>query len=331
MANTKDYSTREKILDKYLQSRRGYTRKELQYFVNKELARRGRDPVTARTTILNDMNEIENKYNTVISREQRGRSIYYFYQDSTFSIFNIDLTDEDYDKISMAVTALKRLQGIPKFSWVDELEARLDMTVRKKSRPILMFEDASYNTGMEYFLPLYEYIADRTTVRLIYQNFRSEESEERIVYPYLLKQYNNRWFLFGTDKGYTTLSIYPLDRILSVDSSEEKFIDTDIDFATYFSDKIGVGIPKEGNEVRDILFRVPLNQKPYLVTKPLHSSQTLVSEDAEWATFSLHVRVNYELQQELLAFGDLIEILAPADFRELIKSRLQKSLARYEK
>jgi predicted DNA-binding transcriptional regulator YafY len=231
----------------------------------------------------------------------------------------------------MAVTALKRLQGIPKFSWVDELEARLDMTVRKKSRPILMFEDASYNTGMEYFLPLYEYIADRTTVRLIYQNFRSEESEERIVYPYLLKQYNNRWFLFGTDKGYTTLSIYPLDRILSVDSSEEKFIDTDIDFATYFSDKIGVGIPKEGNEVRDILFRVPLNQKPYLVTKPLHSSQTLFSEDAEWATFSLHVRVNYELQQELLAFGDLIEILAPADFREQIKSRLQKSLVRYEK
>ncbi|MCO6024889.1 WYL domain-containing protein [Prevotella cerevisiae] len=332
MANTKDYSTREKVLDRYLQDRRGHSRQELQDLCNKELERRGDKLITSRTTILNDLNEISNKYNVVIEAEQHGRITYYHYQDSDFSIFNSELTTEEYEKITLALSALKRLHGIPRFAWIDELEARLDIAINKPERPIVMFEDASYNRGMEHFTKLYDLIAHKATILLTYQDFRHDEPVQRTVYPYLLKQYNNRWFLLGSDKGYDTVSIYSLDRILSIVPSEEPFVESKLDLsATYFNDKIGVGVMKGENEVKQIIFRVSAHQKPYLITKPLHKSQKLVYEDSEGAVFSLHVKINFELQQELLAFGDLIEVLSPADLRAHIAERIEKSLAHYRK
>jgi predicted DNA-binding transcriptional regulator YafY len=129
-----------------------------------------------------------------------------------------------------------------------------------------------------------------------------------------------------------TVSIYSLDRILSIDPSKEPFVESKLDLsATYFNDKIGVGVMKGENEVKQIIFRVSARQKPYLMTKPLHKSQKLVYEDSEGAVFSLHVKINFELQQELLAFGDLIEVLSPADLREHIVERIEKSLAHYRK
>ncbi|MGI6224331.1 MAG: helix-turn-helix transcriptional regulator [Prevotella sp.] len=331
MSNTKDYSMREMILDRCLQNRKGYTRQQLQDKVNHELEMRGLMPVTARTTILNDLMEIENKYNTVIEHERRGRFIYYFYRNPEFSIYHSDLSDEDYKAITMAVSALKRLQGIPRFSWLSELEARLNLSLKRHERPIIMFEDASYNQGMEWFDPLYNFISKKQTVSILYKSFRQSNPTRMEVFPYLLKQYNNRWFLFGRSTRFTNLSIFSLDRILSVMPCDKPFEDTDINFNEYFANKIGVSQPKDNPTPEDILFCVPLAQKPYLVTKPLHRSQKLVREDGEWAIFSLHVIVNFELQQELLAFAELVEVLEPASLRGLMKERIEQCLDHYER
>lgn len=330
MSNTKDYSMREMILDHCLQNRNGYTRQQLQDKVNHELERRGLLPITAKTTILNDMMEIENKYHTVIEHQRRGRYVYYFYRDADFSIFHPDLSEEDYEAITMAVSALKRLQGIPRFSWLSELEARLNISLKKTDRPLLMFEDASYNRGMEWFEPLYNFISRKQTVAIEYKSFRQETPMLLDVFPYLLKQYNNRWFLFGSSTSFTSLSIFSLDRILSVKPSDAAFQDTDINFNEYFANKIGVSQPKDATSPQDIVFRVPISQKPYLITKPLHRSQQLVKEDEKWVTFSMHVIVNFELQQELLAFADLVEVLQPESLRSLMKKRIEKCLTYYE-
>lgn len=331
MATTKEYSIRERVLDKYLHSGKGYTRKELQAFVNKELERRGYPPVTARITILNDLREISNKYNVVIDNVKKGRFVYYSYHDPDFSIYNTGLSDEDFDQITEAIEVLKRYQGIPKISWVDELAARLETSIHNQTRPIIMFEDASYNQGMEFFVELYEFISQKRTINLEYQDFKHTEPKAFVVYPYLLKQYNNRWFLFGRRKGHFKHTIFTLDRIVSITPSDEPFEDTTVDLTKYFDDKVGVSEMKGEHEAYDVVFRVPEKQKPYILTKPLHKSQKFISDDGEYAVFSLHVQDNFELQGELLALGELVEVLSPQSLRDEIRSRWEKCMAYYEK
>ena len=59
----------------------------------------------------------------------------------------------------------------------------------------------------------------------------------------------------------------------------------------------------------------------YIVTKPLHESQSAVSipigEDY-WQVI-LKVQNNYELRSLLRSFGEQIEVMAPASLREMMK------------
>lgn len=43
--------------------------------------------------------------------------------------------------------------------------------------------------GLELLNPLYNYIANKQTLRIMYQSFNAKEANEYILYPYLLKEY----------------------------------------------------------------------------------------------------------------------------------------------
>jgi len=42
---------------------------------------------------------------------------------------------------------------------------------------------------------------------------------------------------------------------------------------------------------------------PYVLTKPLHSSQVVLSKNDKTTTFRIDVVLNYELEREILGFG----------------------------
>ena len=83
---TKDYSMREMIIDQCLGTGREYTREELQAAVNKALESRGMLPIKSKVTILQDINEMNEKFYRIygdygIVTEQKGRKTYYRYRD----------------------------------------------------------------------------------------------------------------------------------------------------------------------------------------------------------------------------------------------------------
>jgi len=51
----------------------------------------------------------------------------------------------------------------------------------------------------------------------------------------------------------------------------------------------------------------------------------------EGTLFSIEVVHNFELERELLGFGEEIEILAPRLVKKRIKTRLEKALEKYKK
>ena len=323
MPNTKNYNTRLRILDQYLGSGHAYSGKELIGFINRELELRGEPKISSRTTLMEDLLNIEKEYHVNIVRKHHGRQITYQYEQPNFTIFSNELSQDDYNHLEQALAILSRFEGMPQFDWMTQLSAdmHLRMASGEQVKSIVGFESSIYNKGMENFTPIFDAIRKKTTIEIRYQSFRMNEPQDIIVHPYYLKQYNNRWFLFCCTGDYTNISNYPLDRILNVKLANVPYRESNINFDEYFEDVLGV-TKREGQKSEKILLRFPKNEYPYVATKPWHGSQKKVAEDETSVTIELDVVVNYELEQKILSWGDYIEVLQPLLLREKIKSRL---------
>lgn len=331
MANVKNGNLREIIIDRCLQSRRGYSTMELMKKCNEALEHRCESLVTATNTIRNDILSIENRWNVVVESIKVGRYVRYRYQDPNFSIFKFPLNEDEIAELNHAVSLLRRFEGMPNFGWIDELNARLQSMIDSEQKRIVGFDENIQLKGMEYFTTLFECISRKDVIELLYQSYKDNTAKVYVVHPYYLKEYNQRWFLFAFNEAYQDISIFPLDRIEGIRKTLNFYIENDkIDFEHYFDEIIGVSCNK-CDEVVEVVFLVDAEQLPYMLTKPLHRTQT-VCEFLQGgnAVLSIKVRPNFELIQQLLSFGERITVLEPASLREKIIDRIEENLKNYQ-
>ena len=65
-------------------------------------------------------------------------------------------------------------------------------------------------------------------------------------------------------------------------------------------------------------------------TKPLHgATQRLVNMDKTGAYITIEVYLNYELEQQILSFGENLKVLEPVELKERIKKRLGGAILNY--
>lgn len=328
MANTKNYSLRERILDHYL-SRGWYSRKQLEDACNRELEIRGELPITSRQTIQNDLLTIENKYHIIIETKKIGRIPHYRYQQDGFSIYKSELSEDDYQHLAQAIDILNRFRGMPQFEWIEEMDVRFNTSIMGGSvvKSVVGFEDTSYNKGMDHFTSLFNYIKEHTAIDISYKSFKMTEPRMYSISPYYLKQFNNRWFLFGKTQGYKSISVFPLDRIERICNVGKEYEECDIDFDEYFEDIIGVSKPDNESEIVEIWFSK--DQLNYIETKPIHGSQRIIHRDDTGGVVQLDIIINYELEQLILSHGEKAEVLFPKAFRDKIRARIEECIKKY--
>jgi len=92
---------------------------------------------------------------------------------------------------------------------------------------------------------------------------------------------------------------------------------------------IGVTV-NEGLLARNIKLKLDRKNAPYVLTKPLHSSQEVIHKDKDGITINIKVVPNYELERLLLGFGPSLEILSPPSLRKRMKELIGKALKLYE-
>ena len=331
MANVKNGLFRESIIDRCLQSRRGYSTQEIFDRCNDALERRGEMPIIALNTIRNDILSMENRWHIVVEKIRSGREIRYRYEDSHFSIFNTPLNEEEIAQLTQAVSMLRRFEGMPGFEWVEEMSAHLQETVSTSQEPVIGFDENKELKGMSFFTPLFKTIAEKKSIKIKYHTYRSDRVIEGDIHPYYLKEYNQRWFLFALNDEYKDLSIYALDRIEAVESSSAKFIpNTEIDFSHYFDNVVGVSV-KSDESPQTVKIWIDKEQLPYTLSKPLHKSQIVIEENEDGsAIIAIKVIPNFELEQLLLSFGERFEILCPQSLRDKISVRIENNLEKYK-
>ena len=258
---------------------------------------------------------------------------YYTYDDPEYSITNIPLTDQDLGKLTEVVEILRQFKGFSHFQELSGMVQRLENKIhaaKTNQEPIIDFEKNENLKGLEHIETLYQAIMKKCTVQLCYQSFKARSANEFPFHPYYLKEYRNRWFVIGVRKRGAPVTTLALDRIISISDCEVKYAPRqNFNLNEYFHNVLGVTVnPTELPE--KILIFADRDSSPYIITKPIHHSQQIVEESAGGVVFSLHMQLNFELERELLGFGDRIRVLAPEKLRRRIKEIVSRAFDHYQ-
>lgn len=281
-----------------------------------------------RRQVLEDIKfmESEQGWNVPLSHIRDRHQVYFRYEDLSFSINNQPLNETEEKQLREALLTLSRFKGMPQFEWIGEITARLDagLGLSKPGEQIIEFEQNDYLKGLEHITPLYNAILYKQVLQVHYKSFRREAAQEITFHPYYLKQYKNRWFVFGLNAGLDMITNLALDRIISLVEVKDTYRENkDIDFKEYFEDVVGVTI-ENGKQPEKIVLKISNSLYPYIETKPMHGSQTLKGKQEDSTLIELELIPNYELESLILSYGEGIEVLSPETLRERIKNKAKQ-------
>lgn len=327
MAQGKNANIRYMVLDRCFRDRRKkYFIDDLVKACNEELFYYDGSSVSERQ-VRDDIHFMQREAGGAVPLEtlRDGHKVYYRYSDPDFSIKNLPMSQQEVEMLTDTINMLSRFKGLPNHEWLNATLAQMKSTfnIDNAQQSYVSFSQNEDLKGLNFFTPLYEAIARHQVLALLYHKFASE-SWERIVHPYQLRQYNNRWFLVGMEKKVKDklpLVVIPLDRIDDCKVQEAtKFIPYEGDIDDNFKDIIGVSL-RFHEPCQHIVFKAYPAIAPYIETKPIHHSQRIVERHEDYTIFSLDLVPNYEFESLMMTYADKCEILSPISLCEKLAEK----------
>lgn len=259
-----------------------------------------------------------------------GKKCYYRYSDPNFSIFNSDLSNEEVVKLRSTIEMLGRFRGIPGNAWLEEVISNLEYRfgVKANKGDYIAFDQNEQLKGLEHLSTIIDATVNHQPLLIEYHSYKGNEKTVTI-HPYHVKEFNNRWFLFGLEQSThgDRIANRALDRIMKLSLSDVSFIpNTTINFKTYFDDVVGVTVP-DNTGIEHIVLKFEKDRFPYIVSKPIHQSQKIISEDE--CILQIDVRPNNELTSRIFSFFPDVEVLEPVWYRNEIKEKIKFNMQKY--
>lgn len=294
----------------------------------------GRDEGVSRRTVQLDIQMMRSDklgYNAPIKVVENK---YYIYDDPNYSITESPLSPQDIKKMGEAVEVLRQLSGFQEFSGMEDIMGRLEDRVnmaKEKSHPVIFFDKNDKLKGLEFIEPLHSAILAKRPLKINYQSFRARFPTSLIFHPYALKEFNNRWFVYGNKPKDTYVVNLALDRIVSLEEAPGvEFIEnSEFNPETWFDDLVGVTkFPTDKCE--KVRFWASPLEAPYIKTKPIHNSQKVIELNKDGsAIFEIDVIVNRELVRLIFGYAEGLKVLSPRKLQNMIKKHFRLGLENY--
>ena len=188
----------------------------------------------------------------------------------------------------------------------------------------LVLENAP--AGVEYLDIIIRAIRTNHCLRIGYKKFEAE-GYEKMVCPYALKLFRQRWYLLALNDE-EQIRIYALDRITMLEQTDDTFeMPANFSAQAYFSEYFGV--LTNDTPLAHVIIRAHKWMPNYLRTLPLHHSQRELESTPDYTDFSFDIRPTSDFLGELLRHSDGIEILQPLALREEMRQIITGILKRY--
>ncbi|MEO6671413.1 MAG: WYL domain-containing protein [Ferruginibacter sp.] len=326
---------RFEIIDECLRNRlHKWSKKKLLDVVNEKLlASYGSASSISLSQIRYDLESMQAEYGAPIENKRDGASVIYYYEDPEFSIIKLPLQEEDITRLKETVHLMQQIKGFTIADEIAEIIQRLENKIKLSTddkKSVIAFENPPTALGSDNLGDIYESIINKRVLKISYRHFYANEAAELVIHPYFLKEFNNRWFLFGWSDKNNRVENMALDRMQVIKITSEKYNENEtFDAEAYFTNIIGV-TNVAGASVEGIELLFTKDRAPYIITKKLHhSQQTLKTYKDGRCLIKISLIINKELKSLILGFGDNVEVKEPKAFRMEIKSILEKAIVQY--
>lgn len=310
--------------------------KELTSMVNQRLEQDHYGNVTDRTI----RNDVERNLKVLYNVEIDCRKHKYAYKKGCAGILHPLLKEEEKQLLVLALQVYRICQGTPFFKPFKDMVGRLigsqlqDGMELLDHPTIVQIPETATSSGIQHFSAIYHAALHQQSLRIRYTPLGQELQQVLQVSPYVLKEYENRWYLIGhvrrdaQDPG--AVKILKLGRILDVEPGDLRFCHcAEFDPREYFAHSLGI-FHQIGEKPIQVKLRARGELIQLLVEDPIHPSMRIltVQEDQEM-DIVLTVYNSVELHAIIMKFGPLIEVLEPSSLREEIASKLHRTLEQY--
>lgn len=337
MPVNKDALKRYRIIDRILSDpNHDYTTDDILTKVNREC-----ESVTKRM-IQKDIKALEADFGKKMLRNAGGRGTVR-YEDQSEPLFYQELTWEEEEVLREALRSLGQFEGLDNFTWLEMLKKKLEMKDDSHQIPSISF---SKNDGLQIPVNLlgrlFAAISRKKVIRVTYTPF-NQGPRDFNVYPYQLKQFNDRWFLLccpmATErhlfdpKFILTLALDRLNERFDY-LEEEDYIDCAVDLKARFDEIIGVTLYSD-KDLEDIYFAVSDTSLDYIRTKWIHTTQIELDDEtqkyfrskypllSDHTFFSIECRENSELYAKFASYMGDVTLVEPVYMRERMIEKMR--------
>ena len=193
------------------------------------------------------------------------------------------------------------------------LNSLLNESAGMKDR--VFFEDVP--SSHQFLTTIIQAIRDNRRLKVRYQGYRMEKDMTYELEPYFIREFKRRWYLYAHkdyDKDFKP-HMYALDRMLEVEILPDTFkMPEDLDARAWFKSLYGVR-KYDDMKSQQVLLKVYGKQVRYFRSLPLHSSQEEVETHKGFSVFSYNLAPDYDFKQDILSFGDAVEVMEPLTLR----------------
>lgn len=198
----------------------------------------------------------------------------------------------------------------------------------KDSLKHISFDTGGGLKGIENLRPLLKAIKDNRKISFTHFNFHTDKSRKYTLKPYLLKEYQNRWYIVGIIGGIGEFRTFGIDRVENLEIKTETFKPhKKLNPIEMFNKTIGLVYSE--NTVQTIVLSFTPTQGKYVKTLPLHPTQKILIDDESECRISLEIIPNYELTQQILKYGVTIKVIEPQWLADEIKEILKRTIEKY--
>lgn len=338
MSNSKHAHYRYNILDKCFRRReRPLSFQELLGEVNSEIAEVYPGEGISIRSLRSDIalfRDAEKGFGAPLPVQKDMGQEVYCYSDPNFSIAQKNLLPYEQYLIDAAQQLLERFDGHPKYDKLSEALVLFQEEEGATSIPdydkILFYDKNEAYEGLSHLKPIFLAIKNKNVLKITFQGFGDTEPQEFTFHPYVLKQYNQRWFVFGYNESIdiNQWSI-PLDARLKdfvvLKETELKMDDTD--WTTFFNEMVGVrkqSMTQEEPKAERVVLRFSPQRLQYFKTKPIHPYWDEFNEEGKENQIFFETVINLELIQQILSYGKDVEVLEPDSLRLIMKEYTER-------
>jgi predicted DNA-binding transcriptional regulator YafY len=183
--------------------------------------------------------------------------------------------------------------------------------------------------GTENLYGLLHSIKNRLKIEFTYQKFWDDELSQRIVEPYALKEFKNRWYIIAKDCKDNKIKSFALDRLTQLEISKQTF-EYPKNYSVEENYRYCFGIiSPNGESPQDIILAFDPFQGKYIKTLPLHDSQVILIDNSDEIRIKLRLCLTHDFLMELLSFGEYLKVIEPKILADKVKKSHEKAYKHY--